>query len=171
LSLRAITLPNLRLLTPLKDLEILELKLGGTRDLRDLPQIGRLRYFETFLVRGLSDLGPVTDLPSLEYLFLQAQRQVISLPSFERTGALRRVHLQTMRGLRDLAPLARAPALETLVASDMAHLLPEHFRPFVGHPTLREAAVGLGSKKKNHAIHALLGLPAPSGAPAWIDLS
>jgi hypothetical protein len=94
------------------------------------------------LVRGLSDLGPVADLPSLGYLFLQAQRQVISLPSFERTGALRRVHLQTMRGLRD-----------------------------VGHPTLREAAVGLGSKKKNDAIHALLGLPAPSGPPAWIDLS
>lgn len=171
LSLRAITLPNLRLLTPLKDLEIFELKLGGTRDLRDLPQFGRLRYFETFLVRGLSDLGPLADLRSLEYLFLQAQRQVTSLPSFEPAVALRRVHLQTMKGLRDLAPLACAPALETLVAVDMVHLSPDDFLPFVGHPSLREAAIGLGSKKKNDAVDALLGLPAPSGPPAWIDLS
>jgi len=171
LSLRGITLPTLRLLTSLDELEVLELKLGGTRDLRELPHIGRLRYFETFLVRGLSDLRPVAGIETLEYLFLQAQKQVTSMPSFERASKLRRVHLQTMKGLRDLAPLARAPALETLVAVDMGHLMPEHFRPFVRHPTLREAAIGLGSNKKNVAVDALLGLPPPPGPPSWIDLT
>jgi hypothetical protein len=171
LSLRGITLPTLRLLTSLDQLEILELKLGGTRNLDDLPRIGRLRYFETFLVRGLSDLGPVAEIESLEYLFLQAQKQVTSLPSFKQARKLRRVHLQTMKGLRDLASLARAPAIETLVAFDMGHLTPEHFRPFVAHPTLREAAIGLGSKRKNDAVEALLGLPGPGGPPSWIDLS
>jgi hypothetical protein len=171
LSLRGITLPNLRLLMALEKLEILELKLGGTRDLSELPQIGRLRYFEAFLVRGLHDLGPIAEIQSLEYLFLQAQKQVTSLPSFERAGKLRRVHLATMKGLRDLARLARAPALETLMAIDMPQLAPEHFRPFVGHPSLLEAGIGLGSKKKNAAVDALLGLPRPSGPPNWIDLS
>ncbi len=171
LSLRGITLPSLRLLTSLDQLEIFELKLGGTRDLGELPRIGRLRYFEAFLVRGLSDLGPVAEIESLEYLFVQAQKQVISLPSFERTVRLRRVHLETMKGLKDLAALSRAPALETLIAVDMGHLTPEHFRPFVGHPSLREAGIGLGSKKRDDAVGALLGLPLPSGPPNWIDLS
>lgn len=171
LSLRGITLPNLRVLRALDRLEIFELKLGGTRDLGELPNIGRLRYFEAFLVRGLSDVGPIAELPSLEYLFLQAQKQVTSLPSFARSRKLRRVHFQTMKGLRDLAPLARAPALETLLAFDMPQLAPEHFRPFVGHPTLAEAAIEIGSKKKSAAVDALLGLPGPSGPPSWLDLS
>ena len=171
LSLRGITLPSLRLLASLPELEILELKLGGTTDLGELPRLGQLRYFETFLVRGLRNLEPVAELGSLEYLFLQAQKQVTSLPCFERARKLRRVHLQTMKGLQDLAPFARAPSIETLVAFDMVHLAPEHFRPFKGHPTLREAAIGLGSKRKNEEVDALLGLPRPSGPPTWIDLS
>src|SRR4029453_5319986 len=57
LLLRSITPPNLRVLFPLRQLQRLELKLGATRDLRELPNIGRLRYFEAFLVRGLADLG------------------------------------------------------------------------------------------------------------------
>ena len=122
-------------------------------------------------MNSASSPGPVAEVETLEYLFLQAQKQVTSLPSFQRAAKLRRVHLETMKGLRDLVPLARAPALETLVAIDMGHLTPEHFRPFVEHPTLREAAIGLGSNKKNAAVDALLGLPAPPGPPSWIDLS
>lgn len=170
-SLCRITLPTLRALSTLEALEVLELRLGGTRDLSELPQFGRLRYFEAFMIRGLTDLQPAAETPSLEYLFVQAQKQVTSLPSFERASRLRRVHLETMKGLRDLSPLARAPALETLLLIDMPQLAPEDLRPFVGHPTLAEAGLGFGSNKKNAAATALLGLPPPSGPPAWLDLS
>jgi hypothetical protein len=44
------------------------------------------------------------------------------------------------------------------------HLKPEHFRCLVGHPTLRHAVAGLGSKKKNDAVRHMLGLDHPPGA-------
>ena len=46
LTLRSITLPDLSILLPLSSLLSLDLKLGGTKDLALLPQIGRLRYLE-----------------------------------------------------------------------------------------------------------------------------
>ena len=64
LSLRSVTLPDLNMLRMLGQLEKLELKLGGTRDLRHLPDIGGLRYFEAWLVRGLADLEPVASVRS-----------------------------------------------------------------------------------------------------------
>jgi hypothetical protein len=72
LSLRSITLPDLGTLRGLGELEELELKLGGTRDLRLLPEVGRLRYFEAWLVRGLADLEPLAGVRSLRSLFLEA---------------------------------------------------------------------------------------------------
>jgi len=56
-----------------------------------------------------------------------------------------------------------APALEDLIVIDMPQLTPEAFRPFVGHPTLRQAAIGLGSIKKNRQARAALGLPQIEG--------
>ncbi|PYP13505.1 MAG: hypothetical protein DMD54_16665 [Gemmatimonadetes bacterium] len=159
LSLRSITLPDLSTLRTLRELEQLELKLGGTRNLQHLPDIGRLRYFEAWLVRGLTDLGPVAGLSSLRFLFLQALKQVTSLPSLAPLAELRRVHLETLKGLHDLAPIAAAPSLEELLAIDMRHLEPDAFRVFVGHPTLRGATIGLGSDRKNAAVRKLLPLP------------
>jgi len=166
LSLRSITLPDLSALRFLRELEELELKLGGTRDLRLLPHIGRLRYFEAWLVRGLADLESLAAALSLRFIFLQALTQVAALPSFAPLADLRRVHLETMKGLRDLAPVAAAPALTEFVAIDMGHLRPEAFRPFVGHPALRAARIGLGSARKNAAVRELLPLPDP-GYAKW----
>jgi len=159
LSLRSITLQDLSTLRELRELEQFELKLGGTRDLRQLPDVGRLRYFEAWLVRGLADLAPVAAVPSLRVLFLQALKQVTALPSLAPLAELRRVHLETMKGLRDLVAVAAAPALEELIAVDMRHLEPDAFRPFVGHPTLRAASIGLGSDRKNATVRELLALP------------
>src|SRR6185369_12379093 len=46
LTLRSITMPDLSLLQPLRRLRSLDLKLGGTHDLRLLPRVGELRYLE-----------------------------------------------------------------------------------------------------------------------------
>lgn len=72
---------------------------------------------------------------------------------------LRRVHLETMKGLSDLSSVAAAPVLEELLVLDMGHLHPEAFQPFVGHPRLRAATIGLGSTRKNAAVKHLLPLP------------
>ncbi len=159
LTLRSVTLPDLSILLPLTNLRKLDLKLGGTRDIRLLPRIGRLRYMELWLIRGLHDVGPVAEIETLEHLFLQALKQVTQLPSFAKSTALRRVDLMTMKGLTDLAPLAEAPNLEILTLVEMRHLLPEALRPFVGHPSLRAGIWGLGSSRKNFVAQDLLPLP------------
>ena len=167
LTLRSITMPDLSLLLPLKRLRSLDLKLGGTRDLRLLPRLGELRYLELWMIRGLTDVSAVGQIPSLRALFLQALRQVETLPDFHRATELRRVRLETMKGLRDLGPLATAPALEAIELIDMRHLQPQDLAPLVGLPRLTALTPGLGSRRKNDAAAALLGLPPVSGPYDW----
>lgn len=169
LTLRSIALPDLAVLLPMERLRSLDLKLGGTKDLGLLPEIGSLQYLEIWMVRGFDDLAPVSELRNLRYLFLQALKNVISLPDFSRTARLRRVHLETMKGLSDLAPLAGAPALEQLNLIDMGHLRLEHLEPLKGHPTLASARFGLGSSKRNSAAKAAFELP-PTEPPDLDDL-
>ena len=159
LTLRSITLPDLSSLKPLKGLLSLDIKLGGTKNLGLLPEIGRLRYLELWLIRGLADVGPIGDIRTLQYLFLQALKNIKEIPPLARLRNLRRVYLETMKGLADLGPVAEAPALEDIVVVDMPHLQPLDFRAFVGHPTLRNARIGLGSFRKNRAVADLLGVP------------
>jgi hypothetical protein len=70
-TLRSITLPDLTLLTPLRRLRALDLKLGGTKNLAVLPELEALEYLELWMVKGLSDLSSVAELEGLEYLFLR----------------------------------------------------------------------------------------------------
>jgi hypothetical protein len=158
LTLRSMTLPDLSILLPLEGLVSLDIKLGGTKDLRLLPRICRLRYLELWLIRGLEDVDAIGEILSLEELFLQALKHVTHIPSLRRLDGLRTVTLETMRGLTDLSPIAEAPGLETLRLIDFRHATPEIVRPFVGHPTLKEAAWGFGSINKNEAAQALVPL-------------
>ncbi len=160
LTLRSLTLPDLDVLRSLTSLRSLAIKLGGTKNLSALPGIGRLQYLEVWLVRGLNDLSVLTELQNLQYLKLQALRNVAHLPLFSRHLGLRRVVLDTMRGVLDLRPVAAAPNLEEIGIVSMSQLQPTALLPFVGHPHLRAAIVGLGSDKKNKAVQEMLNLPA-----------
>lgn len=161
LTLRSITLPDLSLLLPLRSLWWFALQLGGTKDLGLLPKIGRLRYLEIWRVRGLDDLHALGSLPHLESLHLQSMGRVTQLPSMADAASLRRVVLDAMVGITDLAPIAAAPVLEDLFLVSMGNLEPEAVLPFVGHPTLQAAVLGLGGKRKNKAAAELLPLPYP----------
>jgi len=159
LTLRSITLPDLSLLLPLTRLRALDLKLGGTRDLARLPEVGALQYLALWMIRGLHDLTPIADIPTLEYLFLQALKQVAALPSFGNCTHLTRVHLETMKSLTDLTPLLTAPALTQLTIADMPQLQPADVGVLAAHPTLQQLSAGLGSRRKNDELARLLPLP------------
>jgi hypothetical protein len=167
LTLRSITLPSLELLQPLRQLQALDLKLGGTKNLDLLATMGRIRYLELWQVRGLDDITATAELPDLEYLFLQSLRRVERLPDFSRSNALKRVWLENMKGLSDLTNLATAPALEHLAVVDMPHLAPEDLRPLLDCPALRSARVGLGSDKKNRRAREILGNVIDHGSDVW----
>jgi internalin A len=169
LTLRSVTLPDLSLLLPLRALRSLDLKLGGTKDLRLLPRIGELRYLELWLIRGLDDVRPVGDLPGLRSLFLQALRGVEALPDLSRCAELRRVRLETMKGLTSLAPLATAPALRDLILIDLPQLAVDDLEPLVGLPSLRAVTLALGSVRRNEAARRILGLPDVTAPDDWRD--
>ena len=159
LTLRSITLPDLALLLPLGQLWSLDIKLGGTKDLRLLPKVGALKYLELWMIKGLEDLRAIAEVITLQNLFLEALKNVTSLPSFQNLRQLKRVTLDTMKGISDLSPIADAPALEELLIFGANHLRPDDLRPFVEHPTLKAASIGLGSIRKDEQAQQVLGLP------------
>jgi hypothetical protein len=158
LHLRSVTLPNLKIVRPLKKLRGLTLKLGGTTHIADIAALKDLRYFEAFQVRGLSDLSAVAKLKSLTHLFLENLPQVTALPCFALLKSLRWVTLEKLQNLTDLAPLAAASKLQELALIDMRHLKVEDLRPLVGHRALRSARLGLGSQRRNQQAQELLGV-------------
>ncbi|RBY95085.1 hypothetical protein DQ237_15325 [Blastococcus sp. TF02-8] len=171
LTLRSITLPDLSLLLPLTGLRALDLKLGGTRDLSLLPQVGKLEYLELWMVRGLDDLTPVAGTTTLRHLFLQALSRVTELPDLSRLAQLEVVHLETMTGITDLTPLLTAPSLREVSLVDMGHLQPADVGVLARHPRLRFLTAGLNSEKKNRAVRELVGLPGNENPtrPAFLD--
>ena len=158
LTLRSVTLPDLSILLPLVNLRSLDIKLGGTKDLRLLPRIGRLEYLELWSILGLVDIDAIGDVVTLESLFLQSLKRVTHLPSFRRLDRLKTVHLESLPGVTDLSGVAEAPALDLIRLVGFNRVSPDIVRPFIGHPTLREAGWGLGGIKKSFAAQALVPL-------------
>lgn len=166
-TLRSITLPSLELLQPLRRLQALDLKLGGTKNLELLPTIGCIRYLELWQIRGMDDVSPATELAELEFLFLQSLRRVERLPDFSDSRALTRVWLETMKGLSDFTTLATAPSLEHVALVDMPHLAPEAVTPLLGCRALHSVRAGLGSDKKNRRVTEILGTLAEGDWDVW----
>ncbi len=158
LTLRSMTLPDLSLLLPLTNLRSLDIKLGGTKDLRLLPEIGRLEYLELWQILGLVDVDAIGDVVTLDHLFLQSLKRITRLPSFRRLERLRTVYLERLPGITDLSGVAEAPALDVLRLVDFRHASAEIVRPFIGHPTLREATWGFGTMARQLAARDMVPL-------------
>lgn len=163
LALRSVRLDHAHALPRLTKLEQLSLQLSGVTGenlgwLRELPV---LRDLNVWRLRGVNDVRAVGELPSLERLYLQSMSSVRVLPSFAGAASLTTIVLDTMKGITDLTGVAAAPVLEELALIDMPQLDPEALRPLVGHPTLREARVGLGSVRRNAAAYDVLPLGDP----------
>ena len=167
LTLRSITMPDLSLLLPLKGLRSLDLKLGGTRDLRLLPRVGELWYLELWMIRGLTDVTAVGRIPSLRVLFLQALRQVEALPDFSRGDLAAAGPARDDEGAARSATARDGAGARGVELIDMRHLQPEDLAPLVGLPLLQAVTPGLGSRRKNDAAAPLLGLPPVRGPFDW----
>jgi hypothetical protein len=158
---------NLAPLTALRHLADLTLAVGGSSDLTPLREVPSLRRFSAWLVRGLSDVAAVSELPHLEFIHLERLRQVTRLGNLRQSHALTEVRLELLRGLTDLAPLNDAPALRTLWLIDMGHLQAADVAVVAGHGRLAKVHVGLGSDRKNLAVRDALRIPGSYGGWPW----
>lgn len=157
LTLRSITLPDLELLRGMTKLRALDIKLGGTRSLSPVAELGEIEYLELWMIRGFDDLAPVAEMRSLRYLFLQALSQVREMPDFGASDRLERVEIETLKNLKSLDGLASAPALRQLAFFDMPQLRWEHLACFERHRSLEEFNPGTRSAKRNRSLAERLG--------------
>lgn len=156
LVLRSVSPPDLAFLRNLPRLWSLDIKLGGIRNLDGLRDLERIRYLELWQVRGLSDLAVISTLTGLQYLYLQSLRNVATLPDCSRLVHLRRVYLETMKGLQSISGVLRAPALEEFIHVCAQNMQPEQYAELLSLPTLRAAAFGFGSDRKNQRMDTML---------------
>jgi hypothetical protein len=160
LGLSGITLPDLSLLLPLKQLRKLALLLGGTANLAELPRLSRLDDLFLMRISKLSDLGMLGDAVGLKTLRLDWMRNVTVLPSLARLAQLDDVTLDTMKGLTDLSPVVAAPALRRLAITAMPQLTAENFSCFLGRPALQELWIGTGRSRVNEQVKHMFPLIA-----------
>ena len=84
LTLRSISTDDLRYIGDLKQIWSLEVKLGGIKDCSAIEGKECLKYLELRQIRGLRDLRVISSLSGLQYLFLQALRNVIAVPDVSK---------------------------------------------------------------------------------------
>jgi hypothetical protein len=108
LSLTSVTLPDLAALRDLPALTDLDLCLGGTTNLTDLPYLPRLRQLACERVRNLRDVTPVGQISTLETLSLGPLAGVTAVPDLSGAPALRNLMLR-LGNLTDLSGLLSAP--------------------------------------------------------------
>ena len=156
LRLRSITVDSLIWITQLPRLWSFDLKLGGTRELSALGQVKNLKYLEIWQVQQFKELAFLTECRALQFLYLQSLPKVTEFPSLAILKNLRRIYLENMKGLSNLTPIAAAPALEEFNFAAAVHLQPKDFSAFLKHKTLKRAAIGFGSQKRNAELEAQL---------------
>ena len=165
LDLRSITLPNLEMFSGLETLWWFTLKLGGTKNLKALPDIGNLKYLELWRIRGLEDISMISEITSLKFLFLQTLNRITELPDFSRNQQLKQIHLQANRNITDLSPLLTANALESLEVYEMHHLKAEDFECLLKHPRLTRGRIGLRNNVENEKVKAMFNWESPGFGP------
>ncbi len=157
LTLRSVTLKSLRFLSKVESLWWLAIKLGGTKDLSDLPKM-QLKYLELWRILKLSNFEPLEDLVDLQFLFLEQITNMRKLPNFEKLNKLRKISLWDMHNLSDLSSLLRAPALEELEIHGKTKANLEDYFKLKAIPKLKRSSIFVGSDSKNEKIKAELGL-------------
>jgi hypothetical protein len=155
LVLRSITVPSLSFLSSLQNLRVLDLKLGGTRNLDVLGDLANLKKLEIWRVSRLMNLDDVVKARDLRVLYLQDLPNVTRLPSFAPMKELREVHFDHLNGLKNIVPVTEAPGLEWFSLTSAPHCSAETLKPLLRHPTLKRVSVGLGSFRKNREVRAL----------------
>ncbi|MFP9114038.1 hypothetical protein ACLI1A_08840 [Flavobacterium sp. RHBU_3] len=92
--LRSISTQSIDFLTNLQELWSVDIKLGGIKNFDALSSLPQLKYLELWQIRDLGDLSFVSNLITLQNLFIQSLKQVQKLPDFTQNKSLRRIYLK-----------------------------------------------------------------------------
>jgi hypothetical protein len=152
--LRSISTRDVSYLRSLEKLWSVDVKLGGIKDFEALTDMS-LKYLELWQVRGLSDLSFVSEIPSLQNLFIQSLRHVTRLPKFKNSLNLRRLYLENLKNLKDVSSVEFAPSLREFVYVLAMNQKPEDLLPVLRNNSLRSVCCRFGSQRKNDEFDRL----------------
>jgi len=155
LILRSISTKNLDFLKGLDELWLVDIKLGGIQNFDALKTLPKLKYLELWQIRNLSDLSFISELKTLQNLFIQSLKQVTELPNFENNSKIRRIYLENLKGLTSLNSLKNVPNLKELVYVLAENQEPENLIPALENKSLESILCRFGSDKKNNRFDKL----------------
>ena len=153
--LSSISTADVNYLTNLQTLWSVQIILGGIKSFHALSSLKSLKYLELFQIRGLNDLSFISEIRSLQHLFIQSQKQVTRLPDFQNNSELRRIYLENLKGLTDLSSLEFAPSLEEFIYVLAGNQQPENLLPVLRNQRVRRVCCRFGSNKKNNHFDEL----------------
>lgn len=156
LVLRSISTADIDYIKGLKNLWSVDIKLGGIKNFDALKTLPQIKYLELWQIRGLSDLSFLSELRTLQNLFVQSLIQVSELPCFIQNTSLRRLYLENLKGLTNLQTLRNAPALEEFVYVSANNLEAEDLLPVLENPNLKSISCMFGSIRKNNSFEQLV---------------
>ncbi len=158
ITVRSLGFKNLEpVLKVAPNIESLDLKLGGIKDLSLLPSLKNLKYLELWSVRGLEDISPISQCYNLQNIFLQSLTRTSQIPDLSKLDKLRRLTLWDLPAIKDIEPIYSALSLEDLTIRALK-LEPEDFIPLQNLPNLKALTFALG-KRKDKAVEDLFDLP------------
>ncbi|MEI5908571.1 hypothetical protein WAK64_16105 [Bacillus spongiae] len=117
--------------------------------------MNNIKYLELWQIRGLSDISFISTLVGLENLFLQSLPNIEVLPNFTNLKKLRKIALENMKGLKDISSLEYAPSLIEFSHWSAMNMQVKDYIPLLKNPSLKRAAVGFGSNKRNNQFEEI----------------
>jgi hypothetical protein len=153
--LRSITTKNLNFLSGLYKLWSVDIKLGGIKDFSALVNLPDIKYLELWQINKLADISFISELISLQNLYIQSLRNVETLPNFDKNKKLRRIYLENMKGLKDLKSLRNATALEDFIYVMAQNVNPQDLMPVIENENVKKVFAAFGSTFKNDTFNNL----------------
>ncbi len=153
--LRSISTKDVDYLKNLEHLWSVDIKLGGIKDFTGLTALPSIKYLELWQVLGLADLSFISDLKTLQNLFIQSLRHLSKLPDFSNNINLRRIYFENLKGLKDLSSLKKVPNLKDFIYVLAQNQEPEDILSVLENPSVKKVFCRFGSDRKNNRFDEL----------------
>jgi hypothetical protein len=156
ISLSGTTVGNFKFLHKLNKLDSLNLDLIKSSDFDSVNTLN-IKSLSVSEIRGLEDLSFISGFPHLQSISLDCLNKVEKIPSLSSEHSLRRVFIDNMKKLSDIKGLYACVHLEDFIfRNSTTPLSARDFIPIIHLGSLKYAAIGTGSVKKNDEIDRLL---------------
>jgi hypothetical protein len=115
-----------------------------------------LKYLELWQVSKLSNIDFISELKTIQNLFLQSLPLITKFPDLIKCEKLKRIYLENMKSLKDLSGIKNAKNLEDFIFVSATKQEIKDILPVLDNKNLKKSSVYFGSSKKNEKFKEIL---------------